>query len=322
MAATINNFISALHSPRDAFKSLGDALFERDTNDKIAVCRTKHFADVRMVWRSKCYLLSLPISSEGLSMAQHAAVKMRTLSSKLLLPYRILPLEMSYLDSQSRLCSTDVVLEELPQGDLLSRCVGEVESSLLLGAIDNMEREFKRLKLTHSNLKPENIIVSPDYQLHPMRMHYLSLGEECRDDFDSLRRFVVGNADFVTPTDESGVYVEAAELKNAMYSYSHVGNPFEGMCVAEGACGYGYISPEGEEIISPRFVWAGDMREGRAEVETAEGMGLIDARGNYIIEPRYQIIDFDPRTGVSRAKQNDEWTTFDYEGRPLEVVVK
>ncbi len=322
MHVTITNFISALHAPSDYLQTLFEATIE--SSEKVS--RTKDFADVFIEWHDKRYLLSLPLSEQALRKAQAATVKLRSLRSTMLLDYRTLPDELNYIDSRGTLHNADLLLQEVPAGKLLYNCINTMKAQPLNRAIDRLENELKRLKLSLPNLKAENIIVAEDGQLYPIRLHYATLNSECSPEIDCLRSFVTETLhldpeaiEYVNKNIEStkGENEEKINPLNALYGYKSVGNPFEGMCVAENQEGYGYIGTDGQEIIPPKYLWAGDMREGRAEVETTEGMGLIDAQGNYIIEPRYQIVDFDPNTGLSRVKQNDEWSTLDYQGRKV-----
>ncbi|MFI3264540.1 MAG: WG repeat-containing protein [Rikenellaceae bacterium] len=338
MHVTITNFISALHAPSDYLQTLFEATIE--SGEKVS--RTKDFADVFIEWHDKRYLISLPLSEQALRKAQTATVKLRTLRSKLLLDYRVLPRELNYVDSRGTLHNADLLLQEVPAGKLLYNCIKTMEAQPLNQAITRLESELKRLNLSLPNLKAENIIVAEDGQLYPIRLHYSTLNSECSREIECLRSFVAETLHFDPEAIEyinknrkstkknKGEYEvedkeneeneeneENAIPQNALYGYKSVGNPFEGMCVAENHEGYGYIGTDGQEIIPPKYLWAGDMREGRAEVETTEGMGLIDALGNYIIEPHYQIVDFDPNTGLSRVKQNDEWSTLDYQGRKI-----
>ncbi|MFI3333082.1 MAG: WG repeat-containing protein [Rikenellaceae bacterium] len=315
MSATINNFISALSAASESLSTLRDAVIA-----EVEVSRTTHFAEVEIEWHGRVYLLSMPLNNAALSMAKHAAVKLRSRRSKILLERRILLSEMTYVDSCGRVQQCDLVLEEIPRGRALSEVASTIAIESLASSIAQLECEFGRLVMRHGNLKCENIIVGDDSLLYPVRLHSVALDEDCHAEFETLRSeicAVVGCEPSHLACDD-GCYTEAAEPLNALYGYSSVGNPFEGMCVAESSTGYGYITPEGDEIISPRYLWASNMREGRAEVETSDGMGLIDSAGAYIIEPRYEIVEFDSNTGLSRAKRDGRWFTFDYQGRAIE----
>ncbi len=323
MATTINNFISALAAPHNSMATLKDIEVELSDAGAPASSRTKHFVDARIAWHGKRYMLSMPLSDEALTLAQRAAVKLRLLRSPILLEYKILPREMSVMNSQGRLLEVDLLLEEIPSGAPLSSFTSAETALCLFDAIDDLEHEFKRLSLTHSNLKAENIIVGEDFKLYPLRLHYVEVGGAPRDSFDSLRNTVALAAGLDTPQDCSAEPHNRHGEHNPMLGYSYVGNPFEGLCVVRNTEGlYGYIDSEGAEQIAPRYLWAANMREGRAEVETEQGMGLIDIKGDYIVEPNNQIVEFDPDRVVVRVKRNNEWTTLDYEGQPLEIPLE
>ncbi len=315
MAATITSFLSALHTPSNFLRTLFSAKIEKGQ----IVRRTTEFAEVIISWQQQRYLLSLPLTAQALRTATRSAVTLRALRSARILEYRVLPNEMEYLDSRGQLCHCDLVLQQIPSGSPLSDQIEEVDPQQLLSSLNQAEAELRRLSLSLGNLKAENIILTPQLELYPIRLHYAAIDAEAsHSEFSALREYI--SATLGVDAQQYNPSQITSEPLNALYGYKSVGNPFEGMCVAESTQGYGYISGEGEEIIRPQYLWAGDMREGRAEVETESGMGLIDAQGNYIIEPKYQIVEFDPRTGRSRVKLDEEWRWLDYEGREVSDV--
>ena len=85
----------------------------------------------------------------------------------------------------------------------------------------------------------------------------------------------------------------------------------------EDESGWGFVDSDNRVVVPSVYLWVNDFCEGRAEVETAEGMGLIDKSGRYIIEPRYGVVEYDPRSGCSMARQREEWIEFDYSGQRL-----
>ncbi len=318
MAATINNFIAALLDPKELLHSLSGATPLRDGEGRVVVSRTKHFADATIEWHQKRYLLSMPLSRHASTMAQYATVKLRALRSTRILEYRMLPDEMSYLDSRGMLRTSELLLQEIPQGESLAKVAQSTPQEQLREQIDALEHELCRLSWSHNNLKAENIILSTaDGKLHPTRLHYSTTESstlEISNSFDTLRSEISSIIGQSLHRSEA-LYEEPQE---AQYGYQYVGNPFEGMCVAESNSGYGYIDSQGSELIPPQYIWAADMREGRAEVETQSGMGLINNKGEYIIDPIYKIVEFNPTTGQSRAKVADgDWRLFDYEGREV-----
>ncbi|MFI3281394.1 MAG: WG repeat-containing protein [Rikenellaceae bacterium] len=322
MAATINNFISALNSPSSFMKSLDVIRAQRDTQGNVVIRRSANFAEASVLWYTKRYLLFLPLKAEALQMSKIAAMKISNGMFRACWSYRVLPDEMSYINSQGEVATADIVAMEIPVDVItLTDAIKVVHRNLLRQELQRLYYYFIRAKLSHLNLTPDNIYVDKHNTLYPAALHYAVDADEfdMRPTFDALLEFVSHGEESV----ESVEPFEIADLQHEkiacdeLYGYRYVGNPFEGMCVAEEDQGFGYITPEGDELIPPTYLWAGDMREGRAEVETNSGMGLIDANGNYIIEPRYQIVEFDPATGHSRAKREEKWVTFDYMGRQL-----
>ncbi len=300
MAATINNFISAINHPSNYMRTLHSFSVVHSGLYGGVVARSYHFAQVVVEWNSKRYILAMPLSDDAQRLAQRAALVLRKSASAMLKEYRILLSEMSYVNSQGEQCYLDLVLCEIAEGKPLSLCDGEFTPAEISSKILEVRNELFRLHLKHANLTSDNIIIDSEGNLYPIALHYITL------DSDNPRARV-------ERVDRSG-----RGHRGAMFGFQSVGYPFEGMCVAQSEAGYGYISESGEELIAPQYLWAGDMREGRAEVETASGMGLIDCEGRYIIEPHYQIVEYDVTSGCSRAKSGGEWFVFDYQGRLIE----
>ncbi len=317
MYATINNFISALYAPNDHLATLFDICVERNVDGEAEVRRTKHFADVAITRGSRRYILSLPLSPWALKKARRVAVRLRALRSTMILDYRVLPAEMNYIDARGEQAAADLLLQEIPRGELLAESIESHSPEALFEAIDILDGEFRRINLSHQNLKPDRVMVSERGELIPLGMHYLQEAEECDQVCCNPLREYVAEHFGVESRPFNPAHEPRVQQISATFGYDYVGNPFEGLCVVQNHAGYGYITTDGEELIPPQYLWAGDITEGRAEVETSEGMGLIDAHGRYIIEPKYQIVEFDARTGTSHVKQDEKWMIFDYEGRMI-----
>ncbi|MFI3285796.1 MAG: WG repeat-containing protein [Rikenellaceae bacterium] len=317
MAVKINNFIDALYLSYDSLASLKGAVAEQDEDGKIIVSRTKFFADVEIHWQGKRYILSLPLCLQAYTMAQYAAIRVRPLHSKIILKYRLLHNELTYIDSRGEVKFSDLLLQEIPEGYTLKEAAPLLCDDILREKLNALEEEFGRLSLKHNNLKSDNIILSnSDNLLYPIRLHYATIGEDPTSEFQELRHELLTLTGHHTTFEPQQRDEIQSHYREAAFGYSAVGAPHEGLCVAENSHGYfGYINPKGDTLITPQFVWASNLCEGRAEVETSEGMGLIDRSGKFIIEPHYKIIEFDPTTGRSRAKVSDnKWLIFDYNG--------
>ena len=66
-------------------------------------------------------------------------------------------------------------------------------------------------------------------------------------------------------------------------------------------------------------MWVGNFSEGRVEVETESGMGVIDTSGKAIVEPIYDSVEYDCRSGRTRAWSGEKCVVFDYEGHAIET---
>ena len=63
--------------------------------------------------------------------------------------------------------------------------------------------------------------------------------------------------------------------------------PPESLYVAYEGGQFGYINPDGEMVIEPRYEIAYVFRDGLAPVRVGEKWGYIDSTGRYVIEPEY-----------------------------------
>ncbi|MFI3316272.1 MAG: WG repeat-containing protein [Rikenellaceae bacterium] len=266
MAATVNDFIMAINSPTIYFQNIFALKILPQIADPERVKCSRHFAYAFIEWEQKRYIISLPLSSQAIHMAQQASTKLYTRKSKHLFRYKIMPSEMNYVNSQRKSRLSDIIMQEIPKGELLCDCIDRLESQQLLKAIDNLQLEFKRLRLSHSHLNAQNVIIDDEYNLYPLQLHYVTVGEMCDDEYSQLREYV---ADFF------GMEIPRMPTCEVSGSYDFVGNQFEGVRVVKNSNGYGYIDPDGVEIVSPQFVWAGSIKEGRAEVEMESGRAWI-----------------------------------------------
>ncbi len=321
MSASINNFIAALNAPDLLFNSLKEIAISRTEDGTVEVKRSMDFAEAHIEYQSKHYLLLLPLSAIALRKTRQSSVKMRTLRSKLLLDFKVLEGEMLYPNAAGEMISADIVLQEIPNGNRLDNCIDKLDAAKLFAAINTMQSEFNRLKLTHQLLQADTVYIDDEYTLYPTYLHYATIGESGnKQDFDLLRNYASTHFG-VNAQDFASYDSDKSNQLGALHGYKYVGNPFEGLCVVEDHSGlFGYIDIDGEVVVEPQYIWAGDIREGRAEVESHEGMGLIDASGKYIIEPHFQIVEFNPDLGVSCVKQDDKWWVYDYDGRKIREI--
>lgn len=318
MIATLSTFARALATPDLSLTTLRDARAELDDDGLPRLARSTRFAEARIEWRGRQWLLFLPLTPAALPRIERTASHLRQLVTPWLTEYRILPGELRWRDATGAERTADLVVQHLPAGETLSEAMARVPGERLLAALEALEAGLRELDFTHNNLKASNLRWTGD-RLVPLRYHDAAFGAPHDTDtaaFEALRREIAaatGSEASQEAHDMQASYAAPLHLPGHRWT-SHL---FEGLVCVEDDSGYGYVDPENRPVIPAQFRWAGDFREGRAEVETPEGMGLIDRSGSYIIPPRYEIVDYDPATSVVRVRQDGRWALFDYLGRRL-----
>lgn len=318
MIATIHTFMQALLTPEVSLATLNGWRVVTTQQGAPRLHRSSRFAEAEIVRGEEQALLFLPLDAEAVLSVEHTAGLLRRIVSPWLLPYRILPDELVWCDSQMQQQRTDLLFQPLPAGKPLSEAVASVRGALLLAAIDRLEAELRRVGFAHRNLKIANLRWCGD-RIVPLRYHDACIGEGMADSpeaFEALRRYVRERTGYAEADDKAleRISCAATDWEDA---YLWVGNCFEGMICVENEAGYGYVNLDGKVVIEPRFLWADDFHEGRAAVRTESGMGLIDRTGAYILAPCYEIVEYDPATSISLVRQNGLWARFDHLGRLL-----
>lgn len=311
---TLYHFTEALQTPDLAFSTLRDSHPRRTTTDGIALVRRSHFAETEIEWQGKHYLLCFPLSAAAVFAVEPTAARLRYLQTELLTQYTILHDEMSYTNASGAMQSCDLILHQLPDGRSLEECIGDLDADSLLLGLDRLERGLEELGFRHNNLKAENIIVTPQGRLIPIRYHFARFGVGSdTEGFENLRRKIreQGGVGQVLHDAPAPLYRTFPEFPGHLF----VGEMSDQLVRIEDTTGYGFVDTANRMVIAPQFIWAADFREGRAEVQTPQGMGLIDKQGRYVIEPRYEIVDYNPYTGCTRIRCEGLWALADYNGR-------
>lgn len=79
----------------------------------------------------------------------------------------------------------------------------------------------------------------------------------------------------------------------------------------------GFIGPDGNVVIEPKFFSVGYFVNGLAWAKKADkSIGFIDKSGNWVIEPTFlSAKDFDKVSGMARVKVADKWAYVNTEGK-------
>lgn len=318
MAATLQLFTRALQTPDLSFRTLGDLRAETDERGLPRLMRTTRFAEASVKWQGHRWLLALPLSPAALFAVERPLLQIGHLSSEWLAECRLLCDELRWTGPDGTVQSCDLVLQRLPEGYSLDEAFAHESGERLREGLDALQRELRRLNLSHGNLRMDNLRWTGSH-IVPIRYYDVQLGAPERDNeaFATLREEILRQSGCSEVSDVEASY-EAPERWPGHRWTSHL---FEGLVCVEDEGGYGYVDAMNRTVIPAQFLWAGDFREGRAEVQTDRGMGLIDREGHYIIPPEYEIVAYVPAESVSRVRQNGRWALFDYLGRRITPFV-
>lgn len=310
MIPTIGIFKEALECPAEHFRTLRGLIPVR-RDGEIAVSRTARFAEAEIRLDGSRWLVCAPLTRTATASVERTAEKLRYVKSDFLCEYRLLYSEMTFEDELGRPCSSDIVLQRLPEGEAFDPKTSTCDSRRLGEMLDALRAEETRIGFTHNNLKPSNLVVGDDGRLHPIRYHYAEIGTECRDDFAPLYE-IVGTDAAAAVGDIIAAY-GTADNDGEMLFALHEG--LRRICRGER---YGFADESGNIAIPIRYLWADDFREGRAVVETENGMGLIDKSGREIIPAIYDDVCYDPVGGESVARFGGKTAVFSYDGRQID----
>lgn len=313
MIPTLPIFSRALLTPDLSLRSLADAQVETAANGLPLLVRTTRFAEARIRWQGRRWLLAMPLTASALPRIERMTVAVKRLNSPALTEWRILPGELRWQDDGGGERCCDLVLQHLPEGKDFDEALLTEDRTALRQALDTLEKELIDLGFVHNRLKAENLRWC-DGRLVVLRYCEARFGGDRRLDaeaFDRLRHRLETTAGPQTVSDVAAPYDPVRPLTGHRWT-SHL---FEGLICVEDETGFGYVDADNRPVIASQYLWADDFHEGRAEVETPTGMGLIDREGRYVIPPRYEIVAYKPAESVVYVRQNGQWALFDYMGR-------
>jgi hypothetical protein len=93
---------------------------------------------------------------------------------------------------------------------------------------------------------------------------------------------------------------------------TQIGRFSEGLAVAWGGNGYGFIDKAGNFVTKNDFEEAEDLREGRARIRTGQRryFGYIDRSGTVVINPRYPSASVYFSEGLASVKEKEDTTDY------------
>lgn len=316
MMATISSFREALSATQRGFVRMARMRWIGET-----IRRSTYFAEAEVECGGERYLVYMPLTLSSLRRAERLIPLHRHLISSRIPRLEILRDEMRFVDSVGRVATCDILREPLPQGepfvDALAAVADEEDACRLISAVNELQGALLCADLSHNAVREANIIITPRGEAHLVRWYYATEGVGGDDEaFDSLREKILSQASALMRDVDSLPYNAAPLLDNHLY----VRALREGLAAVEEPTGWGFVNSENQIVIKPVFRWVGDFYEGRAEVESESGMGVINRDGEFVIAPIYDSVEYDCRSGRTRAWRGEECLLFDYEGDRISTM--
>ena len=311
--ATISSFREALSAPHRGFRRMARLRWVGGS-----VCRSTYFAEAEVEYGAERYLVYMPLASSSLRRVERLIPLHRHLLTSYVPRVEILRGEMCVADGGDCTVESDILREPLPDGepfaDALAAVADERDAARLIKAVDELQGALSCANLSHNAVREENIIITNRGEARLIRWYYATDGAGHDDEaFDRLREMISSQTALMLRESDAVRYNVEATFDNHLY----VRPMHEGLAAVEEPTGWGFVNSANRIVIEPVFRWVGDFYEGRAEVETATGMGLIDREGEFVVPAIYDSVEYDYRSGLTRAWRDERCITFDYEGVEL-----
>lgn len=313
---TISSLRSALCSPGHSFKRMSHLEWRSEN-----IVRSTYFAECEVECDGARYRLFMPLSSSSLRRVERFIPFHRELVTSRVPRLEILRGEMGLVDSLGRESACDILREPWVEGESLSDAVaaiaGEADAERLIEALNELQGALLCADVSHNAVREENVVIDSRGDAHLVRWYYATAGVGGdAEAFDSLREKIASQADNMTLGESTAV---TYNVESRLTGHLYVRPMHEGLAAVEDESGWGFVDCENRVVIEPRYVWVGNFSEGRVEVENESGMGVIDTSGKAIVEPIYDSVEYDSRSGRTRAWSGEKCVVFDYEGHAIET---
>jgi hypothetical protein len=300
-------FKEALSAPSLDFKRLRQV--EPLTFNGVPIVRRTHSAIESEVFiNGRHFLLFLPFHTESIRHIRDLEMTARERSRGPLIENRIFDEELTLIDSLGHKHIFDIVLQELPEGAMLSEAVNRYRTDDLLDAIRKMKARMDAIGFRHNNLNPSNIIVCESGVARPLRYWYAEWLEYTDNDISQLEEFIEKNRHNELDSALSHIACDYDEV------YTATPRQHNGITRLCKGGRYGFIDEEGVPITRFVYSWTGDFCEGRAIVAKGSKMGAINGEGKKVIPVIYKSLEFDIETGIFTATSDKYRYLIDYEG--------
>lgn len=306
-------FEMAIEAPAKYFRRLCN-IRPRIESGRALLRRTYLAVESVVEWNGSNYLLCMPFQRESLIHIENLEDKMCGVEASFLCHYQIFYNEMLAITSDGKVERVDVVLQELPDGFVLSDRSAYFSLAELSYKLTLLASEMRSVGFCHNNLRPENVVVGRDGTLHLLRYWYAEFGVEASDNFSTI-------------SETLGLTLSLGELHDVGYTYQTKPEPQsvrerDGMVRFCRNGKFGFCDSDGIEVVAPTYNYACDFEEGRALVANEEmKMGVINKEGVAVVPIIYDDIVFDMEQGLFFAYKGDMLYRLDYCGELLSTTL-
>ena len=312
---TISSLRAVLASPKQCFRRMSHLKWSGT-----GIVRSTYFAECEVECDGAHYRLFMPLSSSALRRVERFIPLHRELVTSRIPRMEILRGEMITTDSLGREFACDILREPLVEGQSLKSAVDsivdEADAKRLISALNELQGALLCADVSHNAVREDNVIIDSRGNAHLIRWYYATAGVGGdHEAFEHLRSKIASRADTMLLGEPAAM---AYNVESQLTGHLYVRPMREGLSAVEDESGWGFVDCHNRVVIEPHYVWVGNFSEGRAEVETESGMGVIDYQGRSIVEPIYDSVEYDCRSGRTRAWRRDECIVFDYEGLVVE----
>ena len=283
-------FRMALSAPQLHFRQLKQ-IEPCYCNGSIDIKQTSRTIEAFVMLNERRYLLSIPIGNDIIPNIERIEDELRNRRQGPLINTRIFYDELTLTDSAGYRHKYSILLQEIPNGKILTEAVYYYSAATLHSAIRTMKSRLDAIGFLHNNLHAGNIVICNDGIARPLRYHYAQWLDYTNNTTDALHKFI-DESTTSTLSDTEVDYVGNTTNGSTLSEHKHNG------LVRKFKCGlYGFEDGEGNRVTKFEFTWAGEFQEGRAIVAKNHKMGAIDCNGKRVISIRYSSLEFDVVTG-------------------------
>jgi hypothetical protein len=207
----------------------------------------------------------------------------------------------------------DIILQKIPEGRSMAEIMGEYPSMAIKSMITELSLNLRQIGFAHNHLSPENIIVSYEPRMYPIRYWYATLERHSTGQDMQLYQYAMDNdySDYII-RDKSNPLESSLPNKQEVY--------YEGLTHFCRHNRIGFKDMEGNEVIPPIYYDATHFFEDRAIVAKRLRQGVINKRGEIIVDIEFKNLHFDPTRHLFVGFKEGRRYTFDYNGTLVERV--